>query len=77
MEMVTEEETAKTRATGTTIFQIVDTMKNRRGLLKDTGDWCQTWDYKTDIWSLLMILEYNGIFCDYDDLILFNTLYIG
>jgi len=39
MEMVMEEDTANTRATGTNIFQIVNTMKQRRDLLKDTVDW--------------------------------------
>jgi len=39
MEMVMEEDSANIRATGTNIFQIVNTMKQRRDLLKDTVDW--------------------------------------
>jgi len=55
MEMLMEEDTVNIRATGTTILQIVDTMKQRRDLLKDNGDWRLPWDYQTDRWNLFII----------------------
>ena len=67
MKMLMEEDTVNIRATGTTILQIVDTMNQRRDLLKDNWDWRPPWDYQTDRWNLFIIQNIIVLFV-YEDL---------